>query len=394
MSKALHRHLGQTSLSAYGSFEALFDSLAEASRDKRLVFVIDEYPYLAAALPEISSILQRYCDHVWQQGQLQLILSGSSMSFMEEQVLGAKSPLYGRRTAQILLKPFNFFESRAMLPAFSLDDCAVLHHASGGIPEYQRHINQNNSLQTNLTEMFLYPEGRLFEEPSNLLKQELREPRVYNSILDAIASGASKNNEIATKIGMESPALNRYLSSLEELSILLRDKPIGEKQGRKTIYRIKDGSFRFWYRFVLPNLSAVMSGLGTQIFEKMVKPHLNTFMGQGFEDIFFDFFDDCQAKGSLPDLVGDRGRWWGNNPKLKQEEEIDLLAYGNEWTFFGEAKWRNKTLDMDVVKELERKSLLIRADKRFYLLFSKSGYTSGVKEYAAQRKNLHLILFQ
>ena len=137
---------------------------------------------------------------------------------------------------------------------------------------------------------------------------------MYNTILDAMASGASKSSEIATKSGMESAALNRYLSSLEELSIIKREKPLGGKQSRRTIYRIMDGSFRFWYRFVQPNLSAVASGLGEQVYERLVQPRLSDHMGQGFEHIFFDYFDRLQQREALPDLAGSRGRWWGQQP--------------------------------------------------------------------------------
>lgn len=394
LSRAFHRHLGQEGLSAYVDFGALLEAIGQVSLNKRMVFVIDEYPYLAASAPEISSILQRFCDHVWPGGQLHLILCGSSMSFMEQQVLGAKSPLYGRRSAQLLLKPFTFFESRKMLSDFSLEDVAVLHDVTGGIPEYQRYIDKASNVADNLTQLFMNPGGRMFEEPSNLLKQELREPRVYNSILDAIASGASRSSQIATKVGLESAALNRYLSSLEDLSILIREKPVGQSGTRRTIYRICDGSYRFWYRFVQPNMSALMSGMGPQVYERLVTPNLSGYMGQAFESIFFDYFDRWHAEGALGDLVGLRGRWWGNDPRLRQEEEIDLVGFGTHTTFFGEAKWRNEPMKASVIKDLERKSLLIPAQRRQYLLFSRSGYAKGAQQEAASKKEVRLMRFE
>ena len=193
MSKAVHRHFGQEGLSPFRSFADLFDYLADYTQKNQLIFVIDEYPYLASASPEISSLLQRYCDHEWQSSQLHLILCGSSMSFMERQVLGAKSPLYGRRTAQYHLKPFNIFESLSYLSSMTKEDAAILHAATGGVAEYLSFVDQKRSVAENLTELFLNSNGRLSEEPSNLLKQELREPRVYNDILDAIANGDRKS---------------------------------------------------------------------------------------------------------------------------------------------------------------------------------------------------------
>ena len=393
LSQAVHKFTGQSFLPPYRSFTDIFSAIAELAKAKRLILVIDEFPYVAAAAPETTSLLQRFCDHDWHETRLHLILCGSSMSFMEHQVLGAKSPLYGRRTAQYKLNPFTFFESREYLKSHSLEDAAILHAATGGVAEYLSHINQNAPLSEVLTDLFLNSSGRLYEEPSNLLKQELREPRVYNDILDAIANGASRSNEIATKTNLQSGAIHHYLDSLIDLGIVLREQPMMNSQRRKTIYRIRDGLFRFWYRFVMPNQSAIMSGLGEQLFSKVIAPAIPEFMGQGFESIFYDFFDSWNRNGKLPDLVTERGRWWGNNSQERREEEIDLLGLGTRVTFFGEAKWNREKMDLAVLRALEQKSLLLPAKERCYILFAKAGYTSAVVKEANARDNMLLIPF-
>ncbi len=393
MSRVVHQHAGQAGLSPFQSFADLFVFLAEYAKSRQLVFVIDEYPYLAAAAPEVSSILQRFCDQEWKETQLHLILCGSSMSFMERQVLGIQSPLYGRRTAQYHIKPFSWFETEVFLQPMAKEDAAVLHCATGGVAEYLSYVDTRAKLEENLTSLFLDSSGRLFEEPSNLLKQELREPRIYNDILDAIANGASRSNEIATKTHLQTGALNRYLDALCDLGIISREKPMLNPQSRKTLYRISDGCFRFWYRFVMPNLNAIMSGLGSQVCRRLVLPAIPGFMGQGFELIFFDYFDRWNARGELPDLATDRGRWWGGNPDERREEEIDLLATGLQVTFFGEAKWRTEKVDADTIRDLERKSRLIEAKERTYILFSKTGFTRDAEQYAQGRKDIRLETF-
>lgn len=393
LSQAVHQLTGQEGLAAYRDFKALFSAVAGMARNRRMVLVIDEYPYLAAAAPEISSILQKFCDHDWQDTQLHLILCGSSMSFMERQVLGAKSPLYGRRTAQYRLMPFSYFESRQYLSDMPAETAAILHTATGGVAEYLSFVDQSRSLADNLIALFLSGTGRLYEEPGNLLKQELREPRVYNDLLDAIAGGASKSNEIATKAQLHSGALNHYLDSLIDMSIISKEKPFQNEQSRKTIYRIEDGCFRFWYRYVMPNSNAIQSGLGRQVFEKIVEPDLPVFMGQGFEMIFFDYFDRLNATGKLPDLFTRRGRWWGNNPNLHREEEIDLVGIGTQMTCFGEAKWRQEKVDVSVLKQLEQKSDLFLASQRYFICLSKSGFTEGAYDYVRGRTDFLLSRF-
>jgi len=377
----------------FESYEALFDFLAELSKQERLVFVIDEFPYLAEAYPEISSIIQKYCDHDWKETMLQFVLCGSSMSFMENQVLGLRSPLYGRRTSQIKLKEFDFFETEEFLKPMDKKDIAVLHSATGGVAGYLSYVDTEKDLESNLISLFFEDSGRMYEEPVNFLKQELREPRAYNEILDVIAKGARKNNEIATKVHRSTGAINSYLDNLIELGILIKEKPIGENTSRKTIYKINNGAFRFWYRYVFPNMSAIELGLGQRLYREQVKEDLSNFMGEGFEGIFLDYFDLMNIEGKLPSLITSRGRWWGNNPKLKREEEIDLVGYGKDLSVFCEVKWTNKKVDIDILESLMAKSMLFPDLKKHYVLFSKSGFTKGIIEKAENNKQIQLVTF-
>ena len=67
----------------YRDFDDAFSEITRLSENDRLIFVIDEYPYLAKADNSVSSRLQHIIDHVWSKSKLFLILCGSSISFME-----------------------------------------------------------------------------------------------------------------------------------------------------------------------------------------------------------------------------------------------------------------------------------------------------------------------
>ena len=231
----------------------------ERARTERIIFVIDEFPYLATSDKAASSILQAAIDKHQENSKLFLILCGSSMSFMENQVLGHKSPLYGRRTAQYKLKPFDYMESGEMLSGFSNKEKIILYGVTGGIPEYLARIDNALSLQKNIQALFFDPSGRLFEEPANLLKQELKIPETYNAIIAAIAGGSSKLNEIATKAGIETSQCSKMLSTLIGLGIVRKEYPITETKSKKSLYILNDWMFVFWYRFVLPDISRFRS---------------------------------------------------------------------------------------------------------------------------------------
>ena len=363
---------------AFDSFADLLHYIDSLCEKERLILVIDEYPYLAESYPAISSMLQAHIDHVWKNSPLFLILCGSSMCFMEHQVLGYKSPLYGRRTAQFKIHPFTFFESREMLGGFEREDQALLYGVTAGIPEYLSRINARKKMEDNLIDLFFEESGRLFEEPTNLLKQELREPASYHSIISAIAGGASRLNEIATKTGLETSGCSSLLAGLIELGIVRKEIPVTEVRSKKTLYRLEDSMFTFWYRFVRPNISGISRGIGASIFESQVRSQLNHFMGNVFEEICrqYLFLPEIYEKATF--VYGNVGRWWGNNPKEKRQEEIDLMAFYENQALFCECKWQNEPVKMDVLLALKRRAELFPFSQKDYIIFSKTGFSENV----------------
>jgi AAA+ ATPase superfamily predicted ATPase len=320
------------------------------------------------------------------------------MSFMENQILGYKSPLYGRRSCQFKIEPFNYYECAQMLPGFSHIDKITLFGICGGIPEYITRINTNLSVQQNAQMLFFNPSGRLFDEPSNLLKQELKAPQTYNGIITAIASGASKVNEIASTAGIETSQCSAMLSTLISLGIVKKEYPLSyntrEKPSRKTIYRLADFMFRFWHCFVRPDLSRISMGMGktvcAEVFEKS-GGKIETYMGPVFEECAAQFLWQETGKGRYG--CKSIGRWWGPNPKEKKEEEIDIIAADEKGNaLFGECKWRNSRTGNEVLANLVRKSELVpHYAKKRYILFSKSDFTSQLKKTSVMRKDTTLV---
>lgn len=384
---------------SFNSFYDAFEYCFKAAKKERLIFVIDEYPYLAESDRAVSSLLQAAIDRHHNNSRLFLILCGSSMSFMENQVLGYKSPLYGRRSCQFKIEPFNYYECAQMLPGFNEIEKMTLYGICGGIPEYITRINNNLSVQANAENLFFNPSGRLFEEPSNLIKQELKMPHTYNGIITAIALGASKVNEIASVAGIETSQCSNMLATLISLGIVKKEFPAGIKStrgkpSRKTIYLLADFMFRFWFSFVRPDLSRILMGLGkTVCADVFAKPagKIETYMGAVFEECSAQFLWRETGRGGQSFKTV--GRWWGANPKEKKEEEIDILAEDdNGNTFFGECKWRNQRTGIETLEDLIRKSTLFAgAEKKQFILFSKSGFTTQLTAIAAQRKDVKLI---
>ena len=156
------------------------------------------------------------------------------------------------------------------------------------------------------------------------MKQELREPGVYNSIITAIAGGASRINEIATKAGLENAVCAKYIKVLVDLGILFKETPLTEKVGKKSIYLICDNFFRFWYRFVPTNYSAINAGRFATLYDQVVKPHLSTYMGLVFETMCKDYL--LRYATFVPIPLANIGQWWGTDNVAKKEVQIDIVG--------------------------------------------------------------------
>jgi AAA+ ATPase superfamily predicted ATPase len=380
----------------FASFREAVDYVFRSAEEERVIFVIDEYPYLAESDHAVSSILQAAIDKHQEKSKLFLILCGSSMSFMEEQVLGYQSPLYGRRTAQYKILPFDYLTSTAMLPSFSNEEIITLYSITGGIPEYLSRIDNALSLFENVRRLFFDPAGRLFEEPSNLLKQELKNPQTYNAIISAIAEGRSRLNEIATKADIETSQCSKMLGTLIALGLVKKEVPITDKaDSKKTIYLLDDQMFVFWYRFVWPNISRIAVGHGAIACQEVFAGSLSDYVGRAFEKCAIQYMWQRAKTKALPFIFQKIGPWWGSNRLEKREEEIDFVAFMQTKAIFGECKWQNKLLDEGVLHNLIRKSELFPTfSSKYFFLFSKKGFTDEVKARAEKEGNITLVAME
>ena len=380
--------VGQVS-AVYNTWDDLLNTLAMQAQTERLVVVIDEFPYLVAADPSLTSILQRTWDRTLKNTQIMLVLNGSYIGMMEETVLGYNAPLYGRRTAQYLLEPLEFIDSQLFFPSYSSEDRLRAYAVYGGPPAYLQTIQPDQSLQTNIIDGILTRGSALYDEVRFVLQQELREPRNYFAVLQAIASGNTRQNEIKQAAALDN--ITPYLETLQQLHLVERIVPVTESRphkSRRGVYRLKDNFLRFWFRFVLPNHSQLGRGAKEIVFDTVISPDLDAFTSTVFEQACRQYFWRNGLYGKLPFLPRQIGGWWQAN------EEIDLVLLSDTHTMLVECKWSRRPVGVDILEQLEAKSkrLMKEVDGQALLfgLCSRSGFTEQLVELAMKRNNVLL----
>ena len=380
--------------SSFLSFQAALEYVFKLAESERIILAIDEYPYVARSSKSLASTLQLLIDKYKDNSKLMLILCGSSMSYMEDHVLAYKAPLYGRRTAQMKLLPFDFEETCRYFKNLSDEDKALIYGVAGGTPQYLLQMDDKLSVEDNIKNTYLNPISFLYEEPTNLLKQEVREPAIYTAIITAIATGSSRMSEISSKVGEDTNVCTNYIKNLMNLGIVQKETPYGEKASRKSVYSIEDNMFRFWYRFVLDNNSIIARGAADLVY-KRIEPQLSDYMGKVFEEICKQYLWKQLLSGNCPVEFNSLGRWWGNDPKEKSQTEIDIMGEQDKNTaLFAECKWTNEKVDLGVLETLVKRSNLFSYKTKHYYLFSKSGFTKGCIDKTNEMGNVVLVSYR
>lgn len=361
-------------VNSFEKWSDVYSFLKNTEISERLVIIIDEFTYLYNSNPAYDSGLQIAIDTILRKKNIFLILCGSEVSV---------KPLYGRKTAEIKLMPFSYKDARAFFPNYSNEEVITVYSIAGGIPFYLSLFDSRCSIKENIVTHCLSTTGVLFNEIETLLRMELKETYFYKNIMLAINAGASTFNLIKDKVGEEPAKVAKYLNVLCNLGFIKKENPCGQKQNsRNTLYSIYDNYFAFYFMFIFKKQNMLKGLISPELFyeREITKEKLNTFIGHRFEGVCESYLKDLFFNGKMPFFAENLGRWWGNNPVLKKQEEIDILAIDDENALFCECKYTSEKFDEKQLKDLEDSSLCINREKKYFMIFSKNGISRGVEK--------------
>jgi AAA+ ATPase superfamily predicted ATPase len=348
---------------------------------QKIIITIDEFTYWVEQDSGILSEFQLIWDENLSQKNVFLVLTGSAMSVMESDVMGVKSPIYGRRTGQILVHQLPLFAMKYFLPSYSFRDLINVYGVTGGVPYYLQEFSDKLDFRQNLLRTVFNKSNILSMEAEILLREELREIHIYFAILRSILEGATSTNEIATKSQVDMTNINKYLRVLMQLKLIDKDYPvIGPAKSKNFLYHLSDNYMRFWLKYYYYNESEIEEN-AENVVDSVLADYENYIGRYVFEGI---------CKNAFSKLTGFKyskiGRWWSG------EEEIDLVAINesNNEICFAECKWRNKKTSLSELQKLIEKAKKVvwrnNNRKEYFVFFSCSGFDNGAKEFAARNR--------
>ena len=375
--KMLHEKIPASNyITEFADWESAFKSVIELPyKSAKRLLVIDEFPYMCKNNESVPSILQVLWDELFKDENVMIVLCGSAMSFIENELYSAR-------------------------------DKIIAYSILGGIPHYLRQFDPALSLDENIKRNILTKGCALYSEVEFLLRQELRETLLYNSIIESVALGATKLNDISQKSMIDDTSKTSvYLKNLIELEIIEREFSVDEGiknlgNRNRGLYRLTDNYFRFWYAFVFANYSDLEGGDVNGVYDYVIKPKLHEFASLAFETVCREYVKELQKIGSLPFRYKRMGRWWGkttvrrNDKKEIQKTEIDLLAISDDSSKYlvGECKFKGKPFDYGEYLDMVAKFQPQKANADiYYYLFSESGFAKNLVAEAKKNNNIKLV---
>ena len=386
---------------SFPSWDAALEQVADLAlqASNPLVLIIDEFTNLVEADPVVVSLVQRAWDHrLSQVGNLRIVVTGSLIGLMEHQVLGAQAPLYGRATMLHRLQPLPFGHLRDLFPHWTPAERVAVYAAAGGIPAYLDIFARAERFDDGL-QSYLEPGSIAVTDPALLINERLRAPLMYESILATLADGYHAWSDISKMSGIDETSLSSYVQQLVALELIERRDPVlSPGSSRRGRYYIADAFLRFYYRFVVPNVTLIQRGEMEHVTEK-VNSELRAFIGSyTFEDLAREWVWAAAMSGELgfvPDRVG--SHWIVARKAPHESVQLDVVAVNDQQhrLFIGEAKWGTGQIARSILTNLVEHSQRVPAVRKLgeqvqYGLFSREGFTPATIE-AAKEQGARLV---
>jgi AAA+ ATPase superfamily predicted ATPase len=368
---------------AFRDWEEALAVVGDAATHRRVGLVLDEFPYLCDADPALPSIVQRWWDATGSRRNVVVVLSGSEQAMMRR-LTSAEGALYGRPTRSLWLRPFDYFHAGRFVGRWSPEDRIRAYAVAGGIPDYLEEFDPDRPLRNEVLRLAFSPDGRLFREAPDLLRSEFSEPRTYESILRAMATGEHQPSRIAALSGMKSAgAASPYLDRLIRLELVERrtlPTEASEPRPRISRYVLVDPYLRFYFALVDPWRSAILLGQGAKALDELWPIAFDEHVSRVFEDVAAQYVRRLSGTGDLP-VLQTVGKQW------IEAGDVDVVGVsGGRVAVAGSAKWTREFAKPGNLADLRRDVTSIdRLAAPVLLLFSRSGFDPALRSAADVR---------
>ena len=327
MCEVLSDSLGLPKL-GYTKVEEIVDYIFKLSKEESIVFVLDEYPYLRENVKGLDSIIQALVDKYREDSKVKLIVLGSYVEVMKS-LLKESNPLYGRTDLVIDLKQMDYYESALFYPNMTYEDKVRIYSVFGGVPYYNRLVDDKKSVKDNIIELVASPGARLENEVSTYLNAEISKIVNANEVFEALARGFSKFSDVLSQSHVSSsPTLADVLDKLIKMEVVEKKAPINDENNKKKSgYYICDNLSLFYYRYIF-KYSSQLKIMDPEVFyDKYIDEDFEeSYIPHRFEEICTQYLIRQNRLGAIDPVIEKIGKYYYDDPKTKTNGEFDVVT--------------------------------------------------------------------
>lgn len=372
-------------------WEQAFSYIADASFTRRLVLVLDEFQNLAQRDPDFAQAFANAVYHSFPTGKIFLIVTSSSPSYAKHLMESPVVPPFETITARACLDRIPFYTCQPYFSGYKPSEQLALYGITGGLPANLALLDKKRTAGDNIVALFFHRDSPLLFLPQTWLHRELREISTYNLLLEIIASGCARLADIAQAADIGTNKCAKYLNVLIDLGLIKKEFPAAGDVQKRVRYTFADHMMRFWYRFVFPNVSSILFGDGAHTYKEYIRPDLDDYLLPVFESVCADYLERLADAKQTPFAYRHTGSWWCGGTKREPFFRIPLVAVDETHSVLGACHCKETPADISYLHDLQRPRTPFGDRKRYYCIFSTSGFTPQLVKAAADAGNVWLI---
>ena len=337
---------------SFTKLDELLRYVFEKAIDEKIIFVLDEYPYMRGNSDFLDSVIQSIIDEYKNKSNLKLILCGSYIDVMEK-ILSNDSPLYGRFTYKLNLKQMNYLESSLFYQNASNEDKVKYYSVFGGVPYYNQFIDDKKTVKENIIDLIIGSKARLLPEAEGFLNEEISKLNNANECFSAIAEGNVKFSDILQKSKVSSsPTLSDILKKLINMDVIEKIYPINDENEKKSYYSISERLSLFYYRYIFKRGSYFNVMSPVDFYEEFIEKDFESYyIPKEFEKITNQYLSIQNKNRMINPPLYKIGKYYYDLPKEKKNGEFDCVTLSKNGYDFYEVKFSKNPIDDKIVNE-------------------------------------------
>lgn len=366
----------------YRKADEILEYIFRMSEKNSVILVLDEYPYLRENVKGMDSILQTLIDKYRDTSHMKLILLGSYVSVMKS-LLEKNNPLYGRIDLPVELKQMDYFDSAGFYPNYSDEDKVRIYSVFGGVPYYNRLVDDRISVKENIIGLVASEGARLENEVQIYLQSEIAKMANANEVFTALANGYTKFSDILSQSHVSSgPTLIDILNKLIKMEVVEKTAPINDPGNRKKAsYSVCDNLSLFYYRYIFSHASQLGFMDAEMFYDRYIAEDFETrYVPKRFEIIARQYLIRENRSGRIDPPFENIGKYYYDDPKSRMNGEFDVVTTDENGYCFYEVKFRKAPVSEKMIAQEITQVQATGMNCYRYAFISRSGFEAEESE--------------